>query len=267
MYTLVKFIRMRAKGEFVASGRLSTAELPGAELQAAEPSGAAGLSAAPSRGIADNLRGAVLGGKYGPGAHLNEVHLSREFGVSRTPIRGALQTLVGEGLLEYIPNKGYSMRAFAASEIIDAFEMRALAEGLAARLAAERGLTSADEVDLTASLAELDSAITFAASAAPAEAVRNPYSAANERFHTAIHRAANFRLVTDVIALCSRVPLTLTRHIIDFKPKNLEARVEEHHQIYDAILSRQPREAERLMYEHDQGVTRALVRVLAKSGG
>ncbi|MBT3171264.1 MAG: GntR family transcriptional regulator [Rhodospirillaceae bacterium] len=237
----------------MASGRMDLAE----PLDVAPPRGGA---------IADKLRGAILDGKYGPGARLNEVHLSRDFGVSRTPVRGALQTLVGEALLEYTPNKGYSVRAFAVSEIVDAFEMRALAEGLAARLAAERGLTPANEADLSASLAELDGAITFAASAAPAEAVRNPYSAANERFHTAIHRAADSRLVTDVIALCSRVPLTLTRHIIDFKTEDLKDRVEEHHQIYDAILSRQPREAERLMYEHDQVVRRALVRVLAKSG-
>ena len=40
--------------------------------------------------------------------------------------------------------------------------------------------------------------------------------------------------------------------------------MEEHQKIYDAIFSRQPREAERLMYEHDQRVRRALVRVLAK---
>jgi GntR family transcriptional regulator of vanillate catabolism len=221
----------------------------------------------PGGGIADKLRGSILDGKYGPGARLNEVHLSRDFGVSRTPVRGALQTLMGEGLLEYTPNKGYSVRSYAVSEIVDAFEMRSLAEGLAARLAAERGLTAEDEADLSAALAELDGAVAFAGRGASAEEVRTSYSAANERFHTGVHRAADSRLVTDVIALCSRVPLTLTRHIIDFQSDRIAARVEEHHQIFDAILARQPREAERLMYEHDQGVTRALIRVLAKSTG
>lgn len=228
--------------------------------------------AGPSRGgaIADKLRAGILDGNYGPGAHLNEVHLSREFGVSRTPIRGALQILVGEGLLQYTPNKGYSVRAFETSEIIDAFEMRALAEGLAARLAAERGLSATDEMNLSSALEALDRAEAFAATAvAEGETsvvdLRAAYSDANERFHTAIHRAAASRLVADVITLCSRIPLTLTRHIIDFKIDKIHDRVEEHHRISDAIFSRRPREAEHLMYEHDQDVRRTLVRVLAKS--
>jgi len=251
LYTLCQTFD-RPKEEFVANAPLKLAEPP------------ENLSFSDG-GIADKLLGGILDGKYGPGARLNEVHLSRDFGVSRTPVRGALQTLMGEGLLEYTPNKGYSVRAFAASEIVDAFEMRALAEGLAARLAAERGLSAEDEADLSAALADLDGAVAFATQGASSEEVRTSYSAANERFHTGVHRAAASRLVTDVIALCSRVPLTLTRHIIDFKTDQIGDRVEEHQQIFDAILSRQPREAERLMYEHDQIVRRALVRVLAKS--
>lgn len=216
--------------------------------------------------IADILRNGILDGKFGPGARLNEVHLSREHGVSRTPIRGALQTLVGEGLLDYTPNKGYSVRTFDASEIIDAFEMRALAEGLAARLAAERGLSLDDEIAMTDALRALLAAEALAEEGgSTADDVRRVYSDANERFHTAIHRAASSRLVVDVIALCSRIPLTLTRNIIDFEIDKIKDRNEVHQQIFDAILSRKPKEAEELMYDHDQGVRRALIRVLAKA--
>ena len=108
-------------------------------------------------------------------------------------------------------------------------------------------------------------AVALAGEGASPEEVRAVYSAANERFHTGVHRAAASRLFTDVIALCSRVLLTLTRHIIDFHSERICERAEEHHQIFNAILARQPREAERLMYEHDQAVRRALIRMLAKS--
>ncbi len=226
-----------------------------------------GSQASPQGGaIADLVRHRILDGKYRPAARLNEVRLSREFGVSRTPVRGALQTLVGEGLLDYTPNKGYSVRAFEISEIIDAFEMRALAEGLAARLAAERGLSPEDEAATTEALRALGTAEDLAGQhRSTADQVRKVYSDANERFHTAIHQAAASRLVTDVISLCSRVPLTLTRNIIDFELDKIKDRNEEHQQVFDAILSRKPKEAEALMYEHDQGVRRALIRVLAKT--
>jgi GntR family transcriptional regulator of vanillate catabolism len=223
-------------------------------------------SKAPPQGgdIADAVRNGILDGKFRPGARLNEVHLSREFGVSRTPVRGALQTLVGEGLIDYTPNKGYSVRAFDLSEIVDAFEMRALAEGLAARLAAERGLSLENETAMAEALRLLIAAEDLAGGrASTVEEVRKVYSDANERFHVAIHNAASSRLVTDVISLCSRVPLTLTRNIIDFELDKIKDRNEEHQQVFDAILSRKPKEAEALMYEHDQGVRRALIRVLA----
>jgi len=216
--------------------------------------------------ITDSLRNGILDGVICPGDRLNEVHLSHEFGVSRTPVRAALQTLVGEGLVDYTPNKGYSARKFDRSDIIDAFEMRALAEGLAARLAAERGLSADVEIDMTDALRGLGDAQSLAeGGASTADDVRKVYSDANERFHSAIHAAASSRLVTDVISLCNRISLTQTRNIIDFKIDKIGDRNEEHQQIFDAILSRKPMQAEELMYEHDQGVRRALIRVLAKS--
>ena len=105
------------------------------------------------------VRSLVLDGVLAPGGRINEVTLSGELGVSRTPIRAALQALVGEGLVEYRHNKGYFVRQFDVSEMFDAFEIRALAEGLAARLAAERGLSPEDEIEIEHSLQMAEDAL------------------------------------------------------------------------------------------------------------
>jgi DNA-binding GntR family transcriptional regulator len=56
--------------------------------------------------IADRIRNDVICGRIGAGEKLNEVHLGEKFGVSRTPVRAALQQLLHEGILEGRPNVG-----------------------------------------------------------------------------------------------------------------------------------------------------------------
>ncbi len=106
--------------------------------------------------LAERIRQDVLDGVIASGTRINEVSLSRLLSVSRTPLRSALQTLAGEGLLDYTPNRGFTVRAFPLSDIVDAYEMRALAEGLAARLATERGLSPQACIELEDALVEGD---------------------------------------------------------------------------------------------------------------
>src|SRR5665811_127572 len=63
--------------------------------------------------LLEHLRQALLDGQYASGSRLNEVHLSKELQVSRTPIRAALHVLAGEGLLRYHANKGFAVRVSA----------------------------------------------------------------------------------------------------------------------------------------------------------
>src|ERR1700726_3243337 len=77
--------------------------------------------------VIERIRQAILDGDFAPMSRLNEAHLSRRLGVSRTPVRAALQTLAGEGLLHYVANRGFVVRPVQLPEIVDAYEMRALA--------------------------------------------------------------------------------------------------------------------------------------------
>src|SRR6185436_13578357 len=88
----------------------------------------------------------VLRGEFGPGERISEYPLTGRLGVSRTPIRLALERLAHEGLLEPYPTGGFVVRKFTLDDVWDGLEVRGLLEGGAARLAAER-LNSDSELD------------------------------------------------------------------------------------------------------------------------
>src|SRR6201986_2304199 len=106
--------------------------------------------------VVEALRAAVLAGEFQPGERLHETKLTARLGVSRTPVRAALQKLASEGLLDYTPNRGYTLRQYSIGEVIGAYEVRAVLEGLAARLSAERGLDAAEIDTLQQALREGD---------------------------------------------------------------------------------------------------------------
>jgi len=76
--------------------------------------------------------------RFVPGARVNVEALSRELGVSRTPIWEAVGRLEHEGLLERIPHRGVFMAVLTLEKALDLYAVREVLEGLAARLAAPR---------------------------------------------------------------------------------------------------------------------------------
>lgn len=86
----------------------------------------------------DEIRKALLGGKFGIGARLKENDLATAIGVSRTPIREALRRLNAEGLIEFSANHRAAVAQWTGESIDDLFRLRASLESHAAALAAER---------------------------------------------------------------------------------------------------------------------------------
>ncbi len=222
-------------------------------------------SLAPSRtrslSVADRIRSAILSGDFAPGEKLREVHLSETLGVSRTPIRSALQALAAEGLLDYAPNRGYAVRSFQTAEIVDAYEIRAIMEALAARFAAERGLGDTERATIEAALAEGDRLL---AKGSLVDEDRVTYGAINFAFHDAIHAAARCRMLGEMIRLCQSVAPSSHRNIVAFEFDDVRRRHDDHHRIYDAILARDSYRAEILMREHVASVRSSLVRSMLK---
>ncbi|HXM90750.1 MAG TPA: GntR family transcriptional regulator [Candidatus Dormibacteraeota bacterium] len=107
-------------------------------LPAAAPLSFIERSAAPlRRQVLDELRQSIIAGRLAPGSRLIERELIAMMGVSRTVIREALRQMESEGLVANIPNKGPVVRELTLAEAKDLYSIRAVLEGLAARLFTE----------------------------------------------------------------------------------------------------------------------------------
>lgn len=85
------------------------------------------------------LRQRLIGGHYTPGTHLREEPLAREFGLSRSPVRAALQRLVKDGLATADAGQGIHVSAWSDHDIEEIFRLRMQLGPLAAQFACEEG--------------------------------------------------------------------------------------------------------------------------------
>jgi DNA-binding GntR family transcriptional regulator len=86
----------------------------------------------------DQLRDAIVSGRFQPGQRLVEMELSESFGVSRAPLREAFRILAAEGLIEFRQNRGCIVANPSLEELEQVILFRALIEGAAARLVTAR---------------------------------------------------------------------------------------------------------------------------------
>ena len=88
--------------------------------------------------VANALRLAILNGEFGPGQAVPQEQIAARFGVSRIPVRDAMNLLQAEGLLRIVPSKGSFVANPAPDEIRETYEIRVLLELEALRLALRR---------------------------------------------------------------------------------------------------------------------------------
>lgn len=106
------------------------------------------LPAAPT--VYDRIKAMAATYRLKPGERVNEVELARNLGVSRTPVREALNRIAAEGFLVALPNKGYCARSFDAQQILELYEYRSIVETGVVALVCERA--SDEELDALAQL-------------------------------------------------------------------------------------------------------------------
>src|ERR1700720_1840811 len=199
--------------------------------------------------VMDQIREAVLNGSVAAGERLNEVRLSR--------------ALAGEGLLDYAPNRGFTVREFPLDAIVDAYEIRASLEGVAARFAAERGLSPDEKATIERSLRAGDRLLERGSLETGDLTI---YRDINGDFHDTLLAAARNRMLAEMIRICHHVPVSSSRNIVAFEHRDVRRRHDDHHRVYEAIMAREPWRAEMLMREHVAGVKASLIKSLTERG-
>ena len=132
------------------------------------------------------LRELILTGDWPVDQRLSEPQLVGRVGVSRTPLRLAMEILEHEGLVERRPRGGFVVRSFTLADIEEAVALRGILEGTVARLAAERLGEPADLSELEPALYEMDALLSRDLTVD----VLTRYVLANERFHTGLLQLA-----------------------------------------------------------------------------
>jgi DNA-binding GntR family transcriptional regulator len=131
--------------------------------------------------ILDDLEQMIVTGVFADGDRLDESRLAERFGVSRTPIREALQKLAASGLVEQRPRRGVFVRQPGAIELVELFEAMAELEAACGHLAALRIDGSG-----MAALREANALCQEAVETGDADR----YYRENERFHHLIYSAS-----------------------------------------------------------------------------
>jgi GntR family transcriptional regulator of vanillate catabolism len=206
-----------------------------------------GLMGTLSHSVTETLREWILHGELQPGERLEEIPLAKRLGVSRTPVRAALALLGNDGLLEHQPKRGYTVRVYKFEEVIGAYEVRSVLEGLACRRAAQRGLTDARRDELLSCLAEGD-AILKCGRLRPED--HAPYQLVNIRIHNTILNAADNSWVTRFATQAQTTPFASDRIMLWDDYDIIHRSHGDHHRIVEAILGRDAARAEALMREH-----------------
>ena len=180
---------------------------------------------------------AIDSGIYKPGDRLVESELAERFGVSRTPIREALQRLETQSLLTR-DGRSLIVASLDHNQMAELYVVRCELEGLAASLAARHA--TEEEIQVLRDMVEEDRALVGDPSA---------LARANRRFHKMIHLASHNRYLVQQLDLVHRSMALMATTSLAAKGRGTKA-LEEHQAIVEAIARRDEREAYTALRDH-----------------
>jgi len=199
--------------------------------------------------VYQRLKESIIRGEISAGSKLVETQISQKLGVSRTPLREAINRLQQEGLLETYPRRGTFVRKQSVSEILESLEIREVLEGLAARLAARHA---------TPDIIQKMKSCFVDFSAKNVENSIETYAVQNVRFHHLIIQASqNRRLITLIRNLYDMMDMVRLHTIV--LPGRAKKSLDEHWGIIRLIEKKKPDMAEKHLRAHVRDLRKAVL--------
>lgn len=190
--------------------------------------------------VATRLRNMIFERQLAPGQWVDELALARDWQISRTPLREALKVLAAEGLVVPVPRQGCKVAEIAEDEADELLPVMALLEGRCAYEAVRK----AGDADIRR-LRRLHEQLERHAAAKDVEA----YYRANHEFHSAVQALAGNRWLDRATGDLRRFVRLLRGRQLHW-PGRIEASINEHRVLLDAIVQRDAARAERVMHDH-----------------
>lgn len=200
--------------------------------------------------IADSLRESIISGKIKPGERLLEPIVAKQLGVSRTPVREAFFQLESEGLVEVMPRKGAIVSEISIRDAIELYSVRAVLEGLAARLATNN--ISKNKINELKILNE--KLIEHAKSESDNY---KEITELNNQFHDLINRESKNEKLYETIELMRNQTLRYNYIYLSVMFR-LKVSIFEHEEIISMIENGKDEEAEKLMRKHVENAGKQL---------
>lgn len=205
--------------------------------------------------VAFRIQADILHGVFAPGQHITQWELCERFGVSRTPIREALQQLQAQNMVVIVPNKGAVVQTPTATGLMEVYAIRAELEGFSSELAA--GLwTEDDDIELLAAQAKLGvlvaSALKYSNRTPDSDTkIASQIATVNEEFHSIIHRASgNLRLKQLIVSLQNSIPVRQVWYAVKSANEAEHLNLQDHQEIIEALQKRDGAKAREATRRH-----------------
>lgn len=190
--------------------------------------------------VFNKIREDILAGNYKEKDELKEAAISKDLGVSRTPVREALRQLELEGLVSIVPNKGAYVNGITAKDIYDIYVIRSYLEGLCAKWACEH--ITREQIE------ELEEILYLSEFHIQKEHWEQIFELDN-RFHLYLYNACGSKVLEHILSDYHHYVERVRKNTLSSQERAREAS-QEHKAILDAVTRKDEERAERLANEH-----------------
>ena len=191
------------------------------------------------------LKTRIIKGNLKPGEKILESKIAEQLGVSRTPVREALQKIAAEGLVEIKPNLGMIITEFSFEDICEVLQIRGILEGLAASIAAKK-INKEEIKKLEKNVEQMSISIDKNDLVA--------YSDLNGEFHNLIFNVCGNKRLTKICNNLSNSDYRYRIRALRNNPERIKSSLREHQEIVKALKRKDSEQADRLSQKHVKNI-------------